>query len=468
MPDPFTIPTAHDPATRELLACWEVLRRAGRFDWDEDWRGSRYQLPTLPIYAPLLKDLRDAGLDPDTRESLSHDEAIARLQQRCAPWSQADAAAAFVAGLWSAPAAWRSALPGLLVARTLPAHAFTPWSDDVPTLCEVCGHREGPDQAVCEWAFRLTEGAPLDGVPQAYAQVLGWLGEGRPTPTTYDRWALGAIRAVLRGLPAGTRYAAAAKAITSARILRGVGTAVNVLENLALMGVLAPADRPGMAERYTTYRQRDQRPSTRVEVQAPLAWWDTRVGEHGIRTEVFDALFGALDIPTVDLNAPRPQPVPAAKDTLDGGLAARMRARTPKLPTAAPSVGHGPAAAGDVWAIRLEPGRWVSVYVHEVRERAVYTRGQVSGHRAHAHAEFLRGVHTEAPTAAELAERGLRVQPRQNGRSATWVHSLEKTAWVRRVAQGMPAPAGDEARPADGSWCAAKELRQLFAWHDFD
>ena len=168
------------------------------------------------------------------------------------------------------------------------------------------------------------------------------------------------------------------------------------------------------------------------------------------------------------VGAPRPQRVPAAKDTLDGGLAARMRARTPKLPAAAPSVGHGPAAAGDIWAIRLEPGRWASVYVHEVRERADYTRGQVSGQRAYAHAEFLRGVHTEAPTAAELAQRDLHVQPRQNGRSATWVHSLEKTAWVRRVAQGMPAPAGDETRPTDGSWCAAKELRQLFAWHDFD
>ncbi len=244
----------------------------------------------------------------------------------------------------------------------------------------------------------------------------------------------------------------AAKAITSAKILRGSRTAVDVLEALALIGVLAPQDRPGMAERFTSYRERDQRPNVRVEVQAPLAWWDTGLGDHGIRVEVFEQLFGSLDVPYVDLDAQRPAPVPAAKHTVDGGLSARVRALGPKPPKVAASVGDGPAAPGDVWAIRREPGRWVTVYVHEIRERE----------RPYAHTEFLTGEHEEMPSAAEIT---LRVQPRADGRAPTWVHSLEKTSWVRRIAQGLDEPAADEPRPGDGSWVSAKDLRGLVGWH---
>lgn len=451
-PDPWRIPATHDAQTREQLARWEVLRGAGRFEWDAERKATWQQVPTMPAYAPLRAALAAAGLDPDTAADPAHDDVLAQLRERAAAWSLEAAAAAFVAGLWSAPAAWRSALPGVLIARAMPAHPFTPWSASSPDLCEVCGWRRGPVQLLQAWAFRLTAGTPLDGDPAGYAQVLQWLGDARPEPTEYDRWALGALRTVLRDLPAGSRYAAAAKAIATAKILRGARTPAAVLEDLALVGVLAPPTHPGMAERFTTYRERDMRPDVRVEVQAPLAWWDSRVGQHGMRTEWFDALFGMLDIPDVSLDAPRPVPSPAAKDSLDGGLAARVRALTPKQPKAAASVGDGPAAAGDVWAIRLEPGRWVTAYVHEVRGRG----------RPYAHAEFLAGVFSDIPEAADIPTR---VQPRRSGRAPTWVHSLEKTPWVRRIAQNRPAPAGDEARPQNGNWCAAKELRHLSSWH---
>lgn len=450
--DPWRIPASHDSQTREQLARWEVLRSAGRFEWDAERGATWQQVPVTLPYAPLREALALAGLDPDTTAQTAHDEALAQLREHAAAWSMEQAAAAFVAGLWSAPAAWRSALPGVLIARAMPAHPFTPWSASSPDLCQICGWRQGPVQLLQAWAFRLTAGTPLDGEPAGYAQVLQWLGDARPVPTDYDRWALGAVLAVLRSLPADTRYSAAAKAIAAAKILRGTRTPAAVLEDLALVGVLAPPTHPGMVERFTSYRERDARPNVRVEVQAPLAWWDSSIGQHGVRTEWFEALFGALDIPTVSLDAPRPTPFPAAKDSLDGGLTARVRALAPKQPKAAASVGDGPAAAGDVWAIRLEPGRWVAVYVHEVRERG----------RPYAHAEFLAGVFSDLPEAADIADR---VQPRRSGRAPTWVHSLDKTPWVRRIAQGRPAPAGDEARPQGGSWCAAKELRHLSSWH---
>ena len=450
--DPWRIPATHDPQTREHLARWEVLRSAGRFEWDAERSATWQQVPMTPPYAALRELLASAGLDPDTALRPAHDDCLSQLRERAAAWSVQQAAAAFVAGLWSAPAAWRSALPGVLIARVMPAHPFTPWSASSSDLCEVCGWRRGPVQLLQAWAFRLTAGTPLDGEPAGYAQVLQWLGDARPEPTEYDRWALGALRTVLRSLPAATRYSAGAKAIAAAKILRGAHTPTAVLEDLALVGVLAPPTHPGMAERFTSYRERDARPNQRVEVQAPLAWWDSNVGQHGVRAEYFDMLFGGLDIPTVSLDAPRPVPLPAAKDSLDGGLAARARALAPKQPKAAASVGDGPAAAGDVWAIRLEPGRWVTVYVHEVRERE----------RAYAHAEFLAGVFSDLPDAADIPAR---VQPRRSGRAATWVHSLDRTPWMRRIAQGRHAPAGDGARPHDGGWGAAKELRHLSSWH---
>lgn len=449
---PWRVPAVHDPATRDALARWVVLRDAGRFDWDDSRGTSWHRMPSPPHYAPLLNDLVAMGLDPNATQMNDHATTLALLRARAHTWTDAQAAEAFVAGLWSAPAAWRSALPAALIARQLPEHEFTPWGGHASDLCEVCGFHPLPVQIIDQWAFRLLEGTPLDGDPAAYAQTLGWFGEQRPVASEYDRWALGAIIAVLHTLPAGTRYSTAANAINNAAILRGSRTAAKVLEDLALCGVLASPEHPGMYERFSSYRERDARPNVRVEVQAPLAWWDTSVGDHGVRIEVFEALFGNLDIPHVVLDGPRPTPLPAAEETIDGGLASFVRKIAPAQPKVAASVGSEPVAAGDVWAIRLEPGRWVTVYVHEVRERG----------RRYGHAEFLAGVFDDMPTSDAVSSE---VQPRVSGRAPTWVHSLEKTPWMRRIAQGVDAPQSAVPRPDSGSWTSAKDLRNLSDWH---
>jgi hypothetical protein len=447
------IPVNHASEVRDLLARWQVIQKAAPFDWDDEIGGSWHRPPPLPRYAPLVDALVQAGMDPHAIWKPDHDEAIRQLRHFASGWTLEDAAAAFVAGLWSAPAAWRSAPIGFLIDRVIPEHPFTPGSEDTAKLCPVCGYEaDHPRQVIAEWSFRLTEGTPLDGEVPGYAQVFAWLGDGRPEPTEYDRWALGAILAVIRSLPLGTRYSAAAKAIKAAGILQGARLPGKVLEDLALIGVLAPETHPGMWERFTTYRERDQRPTVRVEVQAPLAWWDTSVSDHGVRTEVFEAVFGSLDVPAVDLDGPRPAPSPGPKDTLMGGLAARERAFTPKETKAPASIGSGPVAAGDVWAIRLRPGIWVTAYVHEVRERG----------RPYANTEYLAGIFPDCPAANDLSDQ---VQPRYDGRSAMWVHSIEKTPWIRRVAAGLSVPKGDQPRPEGGSWQAAGALRHLAGWH---
>ncbi|MBP1326550.1 hypothetical protein JOF28_001782 [Leucobacter exalbidus] len=448
----FLIPETHDCALGDHVARWRLLEKASPLTWDAQIGGSWHRPPVLPQYAPLIEALTAAGIDPHVVEWPTHGDSIQQLRVAAADWAVPDAAAAFVAGLWSAPAAWRAVLLGVLIERQLPEHPFTPWSNSVTDLCQVCGYRDRPQQLVAAWSSYLTEGTPLDGEPSGYAQALAWLAAERPEPTEYDRWALGAIISVIRSLPAGSRYTAAAKAITAAKILPDKRAVNAVLEDLALIGVLAPTDRPGMWEKFTTYRERDQRPNIKVEVQAPLAWWDTTAGDAGIRTEVVDAIFGPLNIPPVHLDAPRPAPHPALKDLLSGGLSARMRRLVPKADKPAASTGSGPAAAGDVWAIRIQPGKWVTVYLHEVQE---------SG-RPYAYAEFLAGTFPEMPTAKDIVTA---VQPRRTGRSATWVHSIEKRPWMRRIAQAHPAPTSQAAYPEGGSWGAAKELRHLADWH---
>lgn len=448
----FPIPVEHDPSVRDELARWEILRRAADHRWDAELGTAWHRPPTAPPYASLLTALSSKGLNPQDFAYPQHNFVLAELRDQAERWSMAEAASAFVAGLWSAPAAWRGALIGVLLGHTMPEHEASPFSPALPARCKICGFNPVPIQLIEDWSMRLRTGSPLDGDPTGHSQALGWMGEQRVEPTEYDRWALGAIRAVIQQLPPGTRYAVAAKAIKSAKILRGTHTTMSVLEDLALTGVLAHPERPGLAERFTSYAERDQRPNTRVEVQSPLALWNTEVGVKGIRTEIFEQIFGLLDIPEVDLDAPRPVPQPAAKDTLDGGLAARVRALAPKTPKSAASVGSGPAVPGDTWAIRLQPGRWVSLYVHET---------QTMAGRAYARVEFLTGEFAEQPTADELTDR---VQPRRDGRWCMWAHSLEKTSWVRRIAQQLPVPEGAGPVPDSGPHGAAKELLHLADW----
>ena len=205
MPGGLVIPTSHDPVVAEQLARWRVLEKASPLAWSAELGASWHRPPELPQYAPLIAALTAGGVDPHAVERPEHEQSLHTLRAAAADWTVPEAAATFVAGLWSAPAAWRTALPGVLLERRLPDHPFTPWSDTAPDLCEVCGHRNQPRQAAADWAARLTGGSPLDGELPGYAQAFTWLTAERPEPTEYDRWALGAILATIRALPAGSR-----------------------------------------------------------------------------------------------------------------------------------------------------------------------------------------------------------------------------------------------------------------------
>lgn len=450
----ISVSALHTSEAIDLLAAWRVAERKLPYDWDSETEMTRYLPAKDPSLNGLVALLDSAGIGPDVISHGTHTEIWNRLRLAASSWSLPDAASAFVASLWSAPGTWRSALPGVLLAHSAPEHEIQPWSESSPELCELCGYRGQPAQVTSEWAFRMAGTTPLDGDPAGYGLALSWLGSERPAPTEYDLWALGAVRAVIMSLPPGTRHSKAAAALKAAKIIQGDSREyVNFLEALALVGVLAPTDHPGLAERFTSYRERDQRPNTRVECQAPLAWWDTSVGTNGWRDDVFEQLFGHLDVPVVDLDAPRPTPVPVASATTLGGLPARVRALTTKAQKVPASIGDGPAAVGDVWAVRVRPDAWVTVYVH-----AIHTERE----RPYAQVEYLAGVFSEFPRADQVTLAG---QPRHDGRDVQYVHSLEKTPWIRRIAQGLPEPQANEPLPDRGGWQAAKQLQWLASWN---
>ena len=99
-----------------------MLRSAGCFfEWAAGRSATWQQVPKTPPYAALREPLASAGLDPDMASRPAHDDCLSQLRERAAAWSVQQGAAGFVAGAWSAPAAWLSALPGVLIARAMPA-----------------------------------------------------------------------------------------------------------------------------------------------------------------------------------------------------------------------------------------------------------------------------------------------------------------------------------------------------------
>ena len=408
---------------------------------------------TALTHAALVADLRPAerSSQAPAQPGPAHDDAVAALRAHAARWSLEDAASAWVAGLWSAPFGWRSALTGVAVGSVLPVHPAEPYSP-ASEACRVCGHREGHGLDVAEERWqRHTQGAPIDGAVAEHVLALDDLaGHPRPEPTDYDVWALRALLTTLRTLPPRTRPSKARDALKRTGVLptSSAWAYQSVLEELALVGVVATAGRPGMVERWTTYAERDQRPSVRVEVQAPLAWWDS---DHGLREDVVERVFGHLGTSAVDLDGPRPRPVPERAATATVAIPALLR--TPRTGGALPPhVGTGQAEAGDVYAIRLADDRWVTAYVHGEA---------LTEPRRYVLVEYLAGVHAAFPSPDAV---GTAVQPRRDGRSTFRVHSLEKLPRARRIARDVPAPSAAEPLPSSSPTGGAETVRQMAGW----
>lgn len=418
---------------------------SGPTRWDEKLQASRHDV-SQSISTPDLEALETAGHEPNRFVRPGHDETITELKQLANQWTINEAAQAFVASMWSAPMIWRSLITGKLIASGMPSHEHTPYPSS--STCQICGL--SVDQATdstLQWYWRMTNGTPLDGDPFGQVLALRELAAAQelPKPNDYDRWTLRAVLTVLRQLPPKTRYSKAAIALKKERLLPTQKEYAyrDLLETLALIGILDTPEHPGMITEFTSYIQRDARPNVRVEVQAPLAWWDSSVG---INENNLNKIFHDFDLSSISL-ADKPEESPPVKETILGALE-KMRSVRGKVPKKSPDAGTGEAEAGDVYAVRVREGVWVTVYCHEVRDKRVIV-------------EYLDGVFPDMPGKTDL-QRTFR--PRTTGRWQCSAIAIDSTSWVRRVARGIPLPSSPLPEPDRLPFHNAKDLKHMVRW----
>ena len=181
----------------------------------------------------------------------------------------------------------------------------------------------------------------------------------------------------------------------------------------------------------------------RVEVQAPLAWWDSSVG---INENNLNKIFHDFDLTNISL-ADQPEESPTVKDTILGALEKKRSVRG-KVPKASPDAGIGEVQSGDVYAVRVGEGVWVTVYCHEVRDKRVIV-------------EYLDGVFPEMPGKSDLQGT---FRPRTNGRWQCSAIAIDSTSWVRRIARDFPLPTSPLPEPDRIPFYNAKELKHMASW----
>ncbi|RUO90761.1 hypothetical protein D7Y11_23505 [Corallococcus sp. AB018] len=385
------------------------------------------------------QQLRDTGLVPNVFIQWGHDEVITRLRKSAAACDLRPAADAFVASMGSADLAWLTVLPAAVLGRAMPVHAEDPMGGG---SCRVCFFKADVIDTTQAAYFRHLEGAgwgdaqPADGVLALNAAIASppsaW-----PKPTPRDVWVFHQVLDLLRGLPSTARYSQARTALHKAGLLSAsrpsrCGT---VLEALAFIGILQTPEHPGLMTRFTTAIERDQRPSVRVEVPAPLAWWSAK---EGLQETLVATLFGHLERPKAEPTPPPPAPTARRKTDSPAG------ARPKSIP--------GPPAPGSVYAIRFREDLWGAAYCHEVRTDG---RGRM---------EFLDLLSPTPPTADQLTVIGFR--DRLNGeRWQTWCSGLDKTPGVKRIAMDVPAPAHGQPVPERIPHGGARDLQHLAGWN---
>ncbi|WP_244227166.1 hypothetical protein [Corallococcus aberystwythensis] len=402
----------------------------------------RHRIPSTFTEADH-QQLKAAGLEPNVFIQWGHDETIDKLRQSAVKVDLRAAADAFVASMVSADLAWLSVLPAAILGRAMPVHAEDPMGGG---SCRVCFFNAGAIDATQAAYLRHLSGGdwgvdhPANGA-LALAAAIDRPPSSWPQPTPRDVWVFFQVLELMRGLPSTARYSQARTALHKAGLLSAnrPWRCETVLEALAFIGILQTPEHPGLMTRFTPAIERDRRPSTNVEVPAPLAWWSAK---EGLQETLVATLFGHLQ-------RPEAEPPPPTTTTT-----ARRKTANPAGPK--PKSIAGPPTPGSVYAIRLREDLWSAAYCHEVRTDG---RGILRGRM-----EYLDLLSPTPPTAEQVV--GIGFRDRLNGeRWQTWCGGLDKTPGVKRIAMDVPAPAHGQPVPERIPTGGASELRHLAGWN---
>jgi hypothetical protein len=265
-------PIRDDPRARKIL-------------FDTYWTTAGW-LP-VPIAADADREYAIAAGYMFPHRVGSHDEWVAAAQRVRDRTALEDVAAAFVGSLSRRRLAQRSALGSYSAVRHLDRHRWREWS----AHCADCGVPRQSDEDLNVLSFeRHRWGGVRHGSPiYASFDLEVFARSERPTETAEDIAILNALLTAARQSRTDDRPRDLERAIASVvpsnkeerEILLGI---------LALCGVLASPDHPGLFDRWVPYtdRQPPPRPS-KNDWHYPMFWWR---GSAGVNEDAARAVFG--------------------------------------------------------------------------------------------------------------------------------------------------------------------------------
>jgi hypothetical protein len=268
-------PIGEDPKARKILF--------DTFWTSAGWRDRREQ-HTAPAD---LEYARAAGYMFEPRTA-SHDDWVAMAIRARDRLTLDQVVEEFVSSLSSRRLAARSALGSVASVRLLGPHRFRNWS--VHRCAECSWWSEDEDLNVLSFERHKWGGVRHGSVAYAAFDLETFGRSERRAETAEDLAILNSILRAARDSPAEARPRdlenAIAKLLPSTRAERDV-----LLGVLALSGVLAPADHPGLMTAWVpdTHRQPPAKPS-KNDWLYPMFWWR---GSTGVNEAVASDLFGS-------------------------------------------------------------------------------------------------------------------------------------------------------------------------------
>lgn len=362
----------------------------------------------------------------------AHDDTIAKARKLARTIDRERIASAFVASLAQRPGFWRAPLLALAASERVPTHAYQRFSASSPA-CAICGF--DPDAKIV--AIR-EDGQLLPGdvagarlaLERATAQL-----DHAPVPTKDDVAAFGRLLALVAELPPTAREGKLVDAITKAKVVSGNRyDRRHVVETLGGCGILETPEYPGFTTKWTTFAARQARPSTRVECDPPIAFWQAA---HGMNAENVRGWFGHLEVDVV----------PPSPDRAQADAAAKTRASSARGRADARAARSTEFERGDAIAISTPTG-WVgAVVVRHHQDRGGRTATIV----------FVDWRGNEAPTLEALT--GRRALGFRRGTQLQHAPMMFARAWKRVDPAGrwhwlgerVAAPSSDHLVDAGGT-----------------
>lgn len=231
----------------------------------------------------------------DYPQPLSHKETMKRLGEVLAKIERKDVSNAFLFSLSTRRLEYRSALGSYYFAKSIPAHEFSPNSNN---YCEVCGFKEWESEpseyerrhglnSINYWRYKY--GALSMKLNNALFDLEQFVKLPPVSPVPEDIEILRRILKCTKYLPKVTdKSPKLTKAVIHEKLLKTNKNEVDrLLETLSICGILNSPKYPSMEEKYVNYK--DILYMLYSEVNYPLNMW---CAYYGVNEERFKAVFG--------------------------------------------------------------------------------------------------------------------------------------------------------------------------------